>query len=114
MFKRGKEEAPRGERGGLVSSLLLREGDVPEVEMNVSWVEVEPGSSQEEHMHEEEQAYLVVSGSGSMRVGDEEAEVEEGDLVHVPSGISHGLTNASDAERLVYITVAAASEEEVL
>ena len=114
MFKRGKEEAPRGERKGLVSSLLLREGDVPEAGMNVSWVEVEPGSSQQEHTHDEEQAYLVVSGSGRMRVGDEEAEVGEGDLVHVPSGVSHGLVNASDTERLVYATVAASSEEEVL
>lgn len=114
MFKRSKREAPKNEREGLVSHLLLRGSDVPEAGMNVSWVEVEPGSAQQDHTHDEEQAYLVVSGQGKMRAGEEEAEMAQGDLVYVPSGVSHGLSNSSDGENLVYITVAAAAEEEVL
>lgn len=44
----------------------------------------------------------------------EVAEVAEGDLVHVPSGVSHGLDSTSERERFVYVTVATASEKEVL
>lgn len=113
MFKRSKDEAPENERGGLVSHLLLRGGDVTEAGINVSWVEVEPGSAQDSHVHDEEQAYLVVSGRGRMQVGEEETGLARGDLVHVPSGVSHGLANDSE-EGLVYVTVAAASDEEVL
>lgn len=113
MFKRSKDEAPENERGGLVSHLLLRGGDVTEAGMNVSWVEVGPGSAQDDHTHDEEQAYLVVSGRGRMRVGEEETKLVCGDLAHVPSGVPHKLTNDS-GEDLVYVTVATASDEEVL
>jgi methionyl-tRNA synthetase len=115
MFKRSVAQAPTNEREGLVSRLLLRGGDAPGVGLSVAWVEVAGGSAQEVHAHEEEQAYLVVRGRGMMRVGEEEAEVTEGDLVHVPSGVSHGLANASGEERLVYASIAVpASGEEVL
>lgn len=114
MFKRGLPEAATNQRDGVLSRLLLTGGDEPGAAMNVSWVEVEPGSSQEEHTHDEEQAYLVVSGRGLMRVGGEEVELEEGGLAHVPSGVPHGLANASGDEGLVYVTVAPASGGEVL
>jgi hypothetical protein len=47
---------------------LLRGTNVPEAGMNVSWVEVGPGSSQQDHTHDEEQAYLVVGPVTVIRV----------------------------------------------
>lgn len=57
-----------------------------------------PGSEQPIRKHDDaEQAYVIVRGTGLMRVGDEEQKVSEGTLVLVPPGTSHATRNASDA-----------------
>ena len=73
MFTRNKLESPRRERGGLVSHILLAEGDVAGRELTVDLSrDVAPGSTQRPHGHGSEQVYVVVEGRGLMRVGDEE------------------------------------------
>ena len=78
MFKRGRSEPPGRERDGLVSHILLHEGDVPEARLTVTWVDVAPGSGQRPQGHVPEQVYVVVRGQGRMRVGDEERTVAKG------------------------------------
>jgi mannose-6-phosphate isomerase-like protein (cupin superfamily) len=52
-----------------------------------------------EHFHREsEEIYYFVSGSGRMRLGDEETEVGAGDCVVIPPGVRHKLWAAGDAE----------------
>ncbi len=72
MFTRNRSESPRRERDGLVSHILLAEGDVVGGELTVTWVDVAPGSAQRPNGHGSEQVYVVVEGRGLMRVGDEE------------------------------------------
>ena len=105
MFKRSRSEAVRRERDGLVSRILLHGGDSPETRLTVTWVEVAPGSGQRPHSHAPEQVYVIVRGRGKMKVGGEEQAVVEGDLIHIPSGILHGIENASD-EVLTYVSAA--------
>ncbi len=105
MFKRSRSEAIRRERDGLISHILLHEGDVPETRMTVTWVDVAQGSRQREHSHAPEQVYVVVRGRGKMRVGGEERWVEAGDLVFVPPDAVHGIENRSD-EVLSYVSAA--------
>lgn len=64
MFVRNGTGAPWRERGGLVSRILLQDGDVPGVGLAATWVEVAPGSRQRLHDHVSEQVYVVVQGRG--------------------------------------------------
>ena len=47
LFKRNRLEAPRRERDGLVSRILLHEGEVPEARLTVTWVGVAQESGQD-------------------------------------------------------------------
>lgn len=105
VFVRNRCGAPSREWDGLVSRMMLGKGDVPGGALTVTWVEVGPGASQRPHDHGPEQVYVVVRGSGRMRVGDEEREVTVGDLVYVPPGATHGIENPSDGP-LTYISAA--------
>jgi quercetin dioxygenase-like cupin family protein len=105
MYVRDLASAPTGELEGLVSHVLLQDGDVAGGELSVTWVDVEPGARQPRHSHPPQQTYLITRGSGVMHVGDEEREVGVGNLVFIPSGVEHGIDNTGD-ETLTYISAA--------
>ena len=48
-----------------------------------------PSAAGELHHHEEEQWAIVLEGSGVLLVGQEELEVEPGDVCHIPPGVPH-------------------------
>ena len=103
MFKRNKSQVLTGEREGLLSHLLLQEGDIPDGKLAITWVDIKPGSGQRPHQHFPEQVYVIIKGKGRMRVGDEEQEVVKGDLVYIPSNVTHGIKNLLD-EKLTYLS----------
>ena len=68
---------------------------------------LEPGQSQQAHAHEgSDKVYLVVEGTGRVRVGDDEAALSPGESVLAAPGEVHGIVNDSDA-RLVVLTLMA-------
>ncbi len=55
---------------------------------------VPPSGETAEHYHPRtEELYYFVSGAGRMRLGEEEAEVGQGDCVVIPPGTVHKLWN---------------------
>ena len=55
---------------------------------------VPAGGETEEHYHAvTEEIYLFTSGSGRVRLGEEESEVSAGDTVVIPPGTRHKLWN---------------------
>ena len=66
---------------------------------------VPPSTSTHPHAHTEHEAFLIVSGRGRMRVGAEERSVESGEVVVIPGGSEHELTNTSTERTLVFIDV---------
>jgi mannose-6-phosphate isomerase-like protein (cupin superfamily) len=53
-----------------------------------------PGGETAEHYHPQaEEIYYFTSGSGRMRLADDEAEVKAGDCVVIPPGTPHKLFN---------------------
>ncbi len=111
MYRQTLAEAPRNHRGGQVSHLLLAPGQFGSQHLLVTWVEGAPGSEQPVHGHpESEQAYVIVRGSGVMRVGDEFQEVGPGDLVLVPPGSGHSIRNTG-SEPLVFVSAASPPPE---
>ena len=105
MFKQNKFQAPKRDRDGLTSYILLQQGDISTDNLAVTWVDVAPGCSQRPHSHAPEQVYIIISGNGRIIIGDEEQDVVKGDLVHIPSNVVHSLVNDS-SEVLTYISAA--------
>jgi mannose-6-phosphate isomerase-like protein (cupin superfamily) len=53
-----------------------------------------PGGETAEHYHpRSEEIYYFTAGAGTMRLGDDEAEIKGGDCVVIPPGTPHKLFN---------------------
>jgi mannose-6-phosphate isomerase-like protein (cupin superfamily) len=64
---------------------------------------VAPETETVEHFHRSsEELYVFLSGSGRMRLGEDEADVVAGDRVAIPPGTRHKLVNTG-AEPLVLL-----------
>jgi quercetin dioxygenase-like cupin family protein len=61
----------------------------------VSEFEVEAGGFVDPHDHPTHEFYYVTSGRGLMTIGEEEREIRQGDLVHIPPMMVHSLRPAS-------------------
>ena len=60
----------------------------------MGFVTLEPNGGQVPwHNQEQEEVYFVVEGCGEMCLGGEVQEVRTGQLVEIPSGVYHQLTN---------------------
>ena len=81
---------------GTIGQALVASGeDVAAACHGIFYVELPPGTSVGEHPHDldSEEYYLILSGSGRMRLGDEMLDVTDGDLIRNDPGQTHGLTN---------------------
>jgi len=59
-------------------------------------VEIDPDSPLQEHQHENEQLGMVLRGSMTFRIGDEERELHPGDTWSIPSNTPHSGTAGPD------------------
>lgn len=105
MLINNKSKVPKRERNGLVSHILLQKGDVPYDRLAITWVDVTPGSGQRQHSHVPEQVFVIIQGTGRMRIGKEKRDVGKGDMIYIPSNSVHNIENFSD-EMLSYISAA--------
>jgi mannose-6-phosphate isomerase-like protein (cupin superfamily) len=81
-------------------------GDLGSRNLTMTWVDGPPGAKQRAHSHpDSEQVYVIVRGRGRMHVAGDVEEVGEGDLVFIPPGAEHGITN-DGSEELVYVSAA--------
>jgi mannose-6-phosphate isomerase-like protein (cupin superfamily) len=106
MLVRSKSTCPQRTWNGLVSHVLLQEGDADDLKLAVTWVDVAPGARQGEHSHAPQQVYLIVAGRGRMHVGEEVREVSVGDMVFIPSNAPHFIENPED-KPMAYVSAAA-------
>lgn len=66
-----------------------------------------PGQSQKVHAHEgSDKIYYVLEGTGRFTVGDEERDLGEGNAVIARAGEPHGVSNASDEDLTLLVTMA--------
>lgn len=100
-----KDEAPRYERDGITSYLLMSEMTTGARTITTSLVEMQPGGKQHIHAHPNEQTYMILEGHGVMTVGEETLEVSQGESIFIPSGRPHGLRNNSKS-MLRYLSAA--------
>jgi mannose-6-phosphate isomerase-like protein (cupin superfamily) len=104
MHTQPKETAPIHQRGGQSSYLLLAAGQFGTKNLAVTWVDCPPGSEQQLHRHDtQEQVYVIILGRGTMIVGDEQREIDEGTLVVIPRRTRHAIRNTS-SEPMSYVS----------
>jgi quercetin dioxygenase-like cupin family protein len=65
----------------------------------------EPGQEHAPHAHEgQDKLYLVLEGSGVVRIDDQAEVLNAGDAAFAPAGVVHSIHN-SGAERLVVMAI---------
>jgi mannose-6-phosphate isomerase-like protein (cupin superfamily) len=91
--------------GQVMQALVASGEDVAAACHGIFYVELPPGTSVGEHAHDadSEEYYLILSGSGRMRLGDEMLDVTDGDLIRNDPGQIHGLTNTGDDTLRMYV-----------
>ena len=68
---------------------------------------LEPGQSQKAHAHaESDKLYAVLEGAVVARVGGEEQELKQGEVVLAPAGSEHGIENRSGQRAAVLVFMA--------
>ena len=65
----------------------------------VSEFEVAGGGEVDPHHHPTHEFYYVTSGRGIMTIADEEREIAQGDLVHIPPDTVHSLRPGRSRDR---------------
>ncbi|MEM2875968.1 MAG: cupin domain-containing protein [Candidatus Bathyarchaeia archaeon] len=93
------EEKVIGSHGETTKYKLIfgRGSNYPDITKSITSVwtmAIEPGGTNQPHVHEdEEQVYLVKDGCGTIVVGNERRKVEEGDAIYLPPKITHAFYN---------------------
>jgi mannose-6-phosphate isomerase-like protein (cupin superfamily) len=65
----------------------------------------EPGQEHAPHKHEgQDKLYVVLQGTGDVRIGDAEELLTVGDAAFAPSGVLHAIRN-SGTERLIVMAI---------
>jgi mannose-6-phosphate isomerase-like protein (cupin superfamily) len=73
--------------------------------MFLAQASVPPGNKLSGHIDPMEEIYIIQTGRGLMKVGDEDQEVGPGDAIPIPVGTFHDLTNIGE-EELTLLVVA--------
>jgi len=64
--------------------------------ISLIFVDAAPGGGPSLHRHDYTEVFIVQEGRALFRAGDDEIEVEAGQVVVVPGGMPHAFRNAGD------------------
>ena len=105
-----EEEIPQ--KGLVFWKTLISKGITRSENLTLGIANLPPGGALREHRHTQEEVYLVLEGSGLVRVGDEELIVEAGSAVFVPGDALHSCENTGMSDlRVAYVFPADSFEE---
>ena len=106
----GEEDVPR--KGLVFWKTLISRGVTRSQGLTLGVASLPPGGALREHRHAQEEVYLVLDGSGLVRVGAEELAVEAGSAVFVPGDALHSCENTGTSDlRVAYVFPADSFDE---
>ncbi|HSK38710.1 MAG TPA: cupin domain-containing protein [Arenibaculum sp.] len=105
LIQRAAESQSAQEYGCDFRRLYPWRGTVDPVFWGSGWCDVAPGEATTPHQHDEHETFIVTAGRGRMRIGDEEAVVEAGDVIYVPPFNEHTVRNISENDSLKVLCV---------
>ena len=60
----------------------------------VSLAQLQPTLSYKKHQHQDhEELYYIINRKGKIRIGEEERQIRDGDIIYIPERTEHTLTN---------------------
>jgi mannose-6-phosphate isomerase-like protein (cupin superfamily) len=74
-----------------------------EKHMSVGLYALEPGETDTQKPHRQDEVYLVVSGRAAITVGEETTPVGRGSVVYVPAGMPHRFHHITEALRVMVV-----------
>ncbi|MFC8247970.1 cupin domain-containing protein [Streptomyces chartreusis] len=72
---------------------------------NSTLCSIRPEEASTAHSHDTDETFIFISGQGHARVGDEEREVAPGDVIYIPHGTRHIVTNTSGQDPLTFVSI---------
>lgn len=66
---------------------------------------VRPNECTTAHSHDEDESFVVMSGTGTIHVDDESTSVGAGDVIYLPRNSTHRFQNDSGQDPLVFLTI---------
>ncbi|MDE2765131.1 MAG: cupin domain-containing protein [Chloroflexota bacterium] len=95
---------PASERNDVFDVLQVARGTELEDIVGADVVGVEPHSVSQIHRHNlAETVLFILAGSGTVRAGDEDVPVREGDRLLIPKGTYHGVRTGAEALRFLSV-----------
>ncbi len=73
--------------------------------MDPRLVRIAPGKRNELHRHAHESLFVLLAGSGEVRVGEQWCAIRQGSVAFVPRWIFHQTHNTSETEDLVLLAI---------
>jgi quercetin dioxygenase-like cupin family protein len=83
---------------GSFSRMLVTGGRAEGATASLGYSVFRPGTELGSVAHETEEFAYVVSGSGRLRLDDEEVEFAAGDALHIPAGVWHAVVNDGEKD----------------
>jgi quercetin dioxygenase-like cupin family protein len=83
---------------GSWSRMLVTEGRVAGNHASLGYSVFTPGTELQPVKHETEEFAYVISGSGELRLDEENVPFATGDALHIPAGVWHALANTGDED----------------
>ncbi|MBB0232598.1 cupin domain-containing protein [Streptomyces calidiresistens] len=71
--------------------------------MSVGLYALNAGEPDPQSPHRQDEVYLVVSGRGSLTVGEETVQVGRGSVVYVPAGVPHRFHHITEDLRVLVV-----------
>ncbi|MCT2589287.1 cupin domain-containing protein [Streptomyces sp. N2-109] len=71
--------------------------------MSVGLYALDKGAADPQQPHGQDEVYFVVSGRGTLTVGDESTQVARGSVVYVPAGVPHRFSHISEDLRVMVV-----------
>jgi mannose-6-phosphate isomerase-like protein (cupin superfamily) len=105
-----EEDIPQ--KGLVYWKTLISKGVTRSQNLTLGVASLPPDGALREHRHAQEEVYLVLEGSGLVRVGDEELTVEAGSAVFIQGDAPHSCENTGVSDlRVAYVFPADAFED---
>ena len=105
-----EEDVPQ--KGLVYWKTLISKGVTRSENLTLGVASLPPGGALREHRHTQEEVYLVLEGSGLVRVGAEELTVGTGSAVFIPGDALHSCENTGTSElRVAYVFPADSFDE---
>jgi len=96
--------------GGAIAQMILDRRVLQEIGF-LAIARLDPGKEIESHIDPMEEIYFLLSGTGLIRVDNEEKQVDPGDATWVPAGAAHSLLNNGQEDLIILVVASPAWEK---